>query len=85
MARTTDSHLNPYTFGAMNNNAKATVKDVEGKLESALGELTGDPDHQVKGKVKQVHASAMKTAETLKEGAQSVAQKMDNTTHELAE
>lgn len=57
----------------MSNKAEATAKDVEGKLESAAGELTGDLGHRIKGKAKQVQASAMNAVENLKEGAQSVA------------
>lgn len=50
----------------MSNKSEATAKDAEGKLESAYGELTGDVGHQIKGKAKQVHASAMNVAEEIK-------------------
>ena len=56
--------------------AHATAKDVEGQFEESIGDLTGDTGHQIKGKAKQVQASAMNTAENLKEGAQSVAKKI---------
>jgi uncharacterized protein YjbJ (UPF0337 family) len=62
----------------MSNPADATAKEVEGKLESAAGELTGDVGHQIKGKAKQVQASAMNAVENLKEGAQSVAHAIGN-------
>ena len=53
--------------------AAATSKQVEGKLESAYGEITGDVGHQVKGKAKQLQGSSMKAAEGVKQGAESVA------------
>jgi hypothetical protein len=37
----------PIPFGAMSDKAKAKAKDVEGKLESAYGELTDDKGHQL--------------------------------------
>jgi uncharacterized protein YjbJ (UPF0337 family) len=59
----------------MSNKSKATAKDAEGKLESAYGEITGDIGHQIKGKAKQVQASAMDAAEELKEGAKAAKKK----------
>ena len=61
----------PITFGTMSNKIDATAKDAEGRLESAYGELTGDTGHQIKGKAKQVQASAMNAAEDLKDRAQN--------------
>jgi uncharacterized protein YjbJ (UPF0337 family) len=62
----------------MSNKADANAKEVEGKLESATGELTGDLGHQIQGKAKQVQASAMNAVESLKEGAKSVAHAIGN-------
>jgi uncharacterized protein YjbJ (UPF0337 family) len=62
----------------MSNPADATAKEVEGKLESAAGELTGDVGHQIKGKAKQVQASAMNAVENLKEGTKTVAHAIGN-------
>jgi uncharacterized protein YjbJ (UPF0337 family) len=56
----------------MSNRMDATAKGAEGKLESAIGDLTGDRSHQIKGKAKQVQASAMNAVEDLKEAAQTV-------------
>ncbi len=61
------------------------AKKAEGRLESALGELTGDTGHQIKGKAKQVQGSAMDAAEDLKEGAKSVARSVSDAAAELAE
>ena len=67
-------------LNVMSEKSKANAIDAEGKLESAYGELTGDLGHQVKGKAKQVQASAMKAGEDLKEDAQSVAKKVGDAT-----
>lgn len=58
-------------FASMSNKMDAAAKDAEGKLEAAYGDLTGDTGHQIKGKAKQVQASAMNVAEDIKEGARS--------------
>jgi len=69
----------------MSNTADAKAKEVEGKLESAAGELTGDCGHQIQGKAKQVQASAMNAVENLKEGAKSVAHAIGNDTDNAAD
>ena len=51
---------------------KATAKSVEGKIEAAAGELTGDAQMKVEGQAKQVEATAMQTAEDLKDKAKGV-------------
>ncbi len=69
----------------MSNPADAKAKEVEGKLESAAGELTGDVGHQIKGKAKQVRASAMNAVENLKEGTKSVAHAISNAADDIAD
>ncbi len=69
----------------MSNPADAKAKEVEGKLESAAGELTGDVGHQIKGKAKQVQASAMNAVENLKEGTKTVAQAISNAADNIAD
>ncbi|MCT0217429.1 CsbD family protein [Synechococcus sp. CS-1329] len=69
----------------MSNNLDASTKDAEGKLESAYGELTGDAGHQIKGKAKQVQASAMNTADNLKQGAKTVAKGISKAADNLAD
>ncbi|WP_216904174.1 CsbD family protein [Synechococcus sp. CCY 9618] len=69
----------------MSNKSDATAKETEGRLESALGELTGDAGHQLKGKAKQVQALAMNAAEDLKQGAKSVADKVSDAANQLAD
>lgn len=68
------------TFAAMSKKFDAAAKDAEGKLESAYGELTGDTGHQIKGKAKQVQASAMNVADEIKEGARSAGKKIADAT-----
>jgi uncharacterized protein YjbJ (UPF0337 family) len=70
--------INPTAFATMSNKADAVAKDAEGKLQSAYGDLTGDTGSKVKGQAKQVQASAMNTAEDVKEGAKSAAKNVSN-------
>ena len=67
----------------MSKKSDAAAKDVEGKLESAYGELTGDTGHQIKGKAKQIQASAMNAAEDIKEGAKSTAKKVSEAAQDM--
>ncbi|MCH9713365.1 MAG: CsbD family protein [Cyanobacteria bacterium] len=69
----------------MSDKTKAKAKDVEGKLEAAYGELTDDKGHQLKGKAKQVEASAMNVAEDLKEGAKAVQKNLGDAADKVAE
>jgi uncharacterized protein YjbJ (UPF0337 family) len=69
----------------MSNPVDAKAKEVEGKLEAAAGELTGDVGHQIKGKAKQVQASAMNAVENLKEGTKSVANAIGNAADNIAD
>lgn len=54
--------------------AKATAKNVEGKAQEAIGEVTGDPEDQAAGKAKQVEAEARQAKEDVKD---NVKQKLD--------
>ena len=69
---------NPTVFATMSNKADAVAKDAEGKLQSAYGDLTGDTGSKVKGQAKQVQASAMNTAEDMKEGVKSAAKNISD-------
>ena len=51
---------------------KATAKNLEGKAQEVLGEITGDPAMKAEGKAKQVEASAMHMAENVKDKAKDV-------------
>jgi len=52
---------------AFMNRAKAMAKDVEGKAQEAVGNITGDPKDQIMGKAKQAESKARNTAEDLKD------------------
>jgi uncharacterized protein YjbJ (UPF0337 family) len=49
---------------------KATPKDIEGKAQETLGNMTGYPKDQIMGKAKQVEGKALKTAENMKDTMQ---------------
>ncbi|MFN9175778.1 MAG: CsbD family protein [Synechocystis sp.] len=49
------------------NRINAMSKDVEGKAQEAIGNLTGDPKNQMMGKAKQVQSKAMNVAEDIKD------------------
>ncbi len=46
---------------------KAAANNVEGKLQEAVGEVTGDPEQKMKGKAKQVKAKAQNIVENVKD------------------
>lgn len=46
---------------------KATAKNIEGKAQEALGEITGDPEDKVEGKAKQTEAKVRHSVENVKE------------------
>ncbi len=47
--------------------AKATAKNIEGKVQDAVGNLTGDPKDQAEGKAKQAEAKVRHAAEDVKD------------------
>jgi uncharacterized protein YjbJ (UPF0337 family) len=48
---------------SLENKAKATAKNIEGKVQEAVGNLTGDPQDQIEGKEKQAEAKIRHTVE----------------------
>jgi uncharacterized protein YjbJ (UPF0337 family) len=46
---------------------KATAKNIEGKVEEAVGDLTGDPKTQAEGKAKQAEAKVRHAVEDVKD------------------
>lgn len=67
---------------SLEDRVKATAKNLEGKAQEAMGEITGDPQLQEEGKAKQVEASAMHMAENVKEAGKdtlnALKEKIDN-------
>ncbi|GAB4364615.1 MAG: CsbD family protein [Elainellaceae cyanobacterium] len=47
--------------------AKATAKNIEGKAQEAWGEVTGDPKDRVEGRAKQVEAETRHAKEDIKD------------------
>jgi uncharacterized protein YjbJ (UPF0337 family) len=47
--------------------AKATAKNVEGKVQEASGEVTGDPQDKSAGKAKQTEAEVRQGVENVKD------------------
>ncbi len=52
--------------------AKATAKNVEGKAQEALGNVTGDTKDKAEGKAKQAQASTEHAKEDVKDKAKDV-------------
>lgn len=53
---------------------KATAKNIEGKAQEAMGEMTGNPEDKAAGQVKQVEAKVQHSVENAKD---KVKQKID--------
>ena len=47
--------------------AKAVAKNIEGKVQEAVGEVTGDPKDKAEGKAKQAESQVRHTAENIKD------------------
>jgi uncharacterized protein YjbJ (UPF0337 family) len=69
MALSADTLTAPTPLATLGQDIKATSKDAEGKLQSALGELTGDAGMKIKGEVKQGEAAAMGASSDIKRAA----------------
>lgn len=46
----------------------AVQKNIEGKAQEAIGEVTGDPEDKAAGKSKQIQAEAQHAKEDVKDG-----------------
>jgi uncharacterized protein YjbJ (UPF0337 family) len=51
----------------LENRAKAAAKNVEGKVQETVGDLTGNTKDQVQGKAKQAEAKVRNAAEDVKD------------------
>lgn len=47
--------------------AKAAAKNIEGKAQELLGNITGDPKDQIEGQAKQAESQARNTVENVKD------------------
>ncbi len=52
---------------SMENKIKATAKNIEGKAQEMMGEITGNPEDKAEGKAKQAVAKAEHTVENVKD------------------
>jgi uncharacterized protein YjbJ (UPF0337 family) len=52
---------------SLEDRAKATAKNIEGKVQETVGDLMGDPKTQVEGQEKQAEAKVQHTVENIKD------------------
>ncbi|GAA6615584.1 CsbD family protein [Scytonema sp. NUACC26] len=52
---------------SLEDRAKATAKNVEGKAQEALGNVTGDPEDKAEGKAKQAESEVRQGVEDVKD------------------
>ncbi|VXD22554.1 conserved hypothetical protein [Planktothrix serta PCC 8927] len=52
---------------SMKERLEATAKNIEGKTQEAIGEITGDPQDKAEGKAKQAEAKFQHSVENIKE------------------
>ncbi len=52
--------------------AEAIAKNIEGKIQEAASELTGDPKDKVEGQAKQDEAAAIHAREDIKDKAKEI-------------
>lgn len=57
---------------SLEDRAKATGKNLEGKAQEAMGNVTGDPKDKAEGKGKQAEAEGRHAVEDLKDKAKEV-------------
>ncbi|KGF73145.1 hypothetical protein DO97_02130 [Neosynechococcus sphagnicola sy1] len=51
---------------------KATAINIEGKIQEAVGDLTGDPKAQTEGQAKQAEAQVRHTVEDVKDEVKKI-------------
>jgi uncharacterized protein YjbJ (UPF0337 family) len=52
---------------SIENRVEATAKNIEGKVQEFVGEVTGNPEDKAEGKAKQVEAQVRHTAENIQD------------------
>jgi uncharacterized protein YjbJ (UPF0337 family) len=57
---------------SLEDRAKATGKNIEGKAQEALGNVTGDPEDKAEGKAKQAEAQVRHAKEDVKDKAKDI-------------
>ncbi len=54
---------------------EAVAKNIDGKIQEAVGEVTGDPKDKIEGQAKQDQAAAIHVKEDIKDQAKDVIDK----------
>jgi uncharacterized protein YjbJ (UPF0337 family) len=57
---------------SLKDRADAAAKNVEGKIQEVVGEITGNPEDELEGKAKQAEAKAKNTVENVKDKAKKL-------------
>ncbi len=57
---------------SLEDRAKATAKNIEGKVQEAVGNIIGDTKTQAEGQVKQAEASAAHVIEDVKDQVKKI-------------
>lgn len=52
---------------SIENRVEAAAKNIEGKIQEVIGDLTGDPKQKAEGQAKQAEAEIRHTAENIKD------------------
>ena len=57
---------------SLEDRAKATAKNIEGKAQEAMGNVSGDPEDKTEGKAKQAESELRHGVEDLKDKAKDM-------------
>ncbi len=57
---------------SLEDRVKATAKNIEGKIQEAVGNVTGDPEDKAEGKAKQAEANIRHTTENVKDEVKKI-------------
>ncbi len=57
---------------SLEDKVKAAAKNIEGKLQEAVGEVTGNPKDKAEGKAKQAEAEVRNGVENVKDKAKEI-------------
>lgn len=57
---------------SLEDRVKATAKNIEGKLQEAVGDVTGDPQAKAEGQAKQAEAQGRHSVEDVKDNIKKI-------------
>ena len=57
---------------SLEDRAKAVAKNIEGKVQEAVGNVTGDPEDQAEGKAKQAESQVRHSVENVKDDVKDI-------------